>query len=133
MPSPRIRGQFLRFAVMGALGVLVQYAILILQVDGLQWPVVLASVVAYAVGAIANYMLNYYFTFRSARRHHEAMPRFFAVVLIGLAMNTLIVFYTVETLHLYYLLGQMLATVMVLFWNFWASRRWAFDADTKGF
>jgi hypothetical protein len=72
--------------------------------------------------AICHHLISYL----SRRNQRVAMPRFFAVVVSGLVLNTAIMASGIETLHLHYLFSQILAIVLVLFWNFGGSRFWAF-------
>jgi putative flippase GtrA len=117
--------QFLHFAVMGALGTGIHYAILIVLVSEFNQSASLSAMIGATAGAFANYFLNYHFTFASDRRHREALPRFLAMAALGVAMNGLIV----EALTLYklnYLVAQIIATLVILGINFMVSRTWIF-------
>lgn len=87
---------------------------------------VVASALGFTVGALVNYYLNYHITFKSKKSHNEAIIKFLTVALIGLALNTLIMFVAAEILLIYYLLAQVMATGMVLVWNFAGNRLWTF-------
>ena len=50
--------QFIFFSAIGAVGTAGQYAILLLLVEGLSQPPVLASTLGFIVGALINYILN---------------------------------------------------------------------------
>ena len=94
---------------------------------------VYSSIAGFVVGALVNYFLNYHITFKSAKSHHEAMPKFFAVALVGFAMNTVIMGVTSESFGLHCLLAQVISTGVVLIWNFTGNRLWTFweRADEK--
>jgi putative flippase GtrA len=77
-------------------------------------------------GAMVNYFLNYYVTFKSTKSHHEAMIKFSIVAVIGLILNTLMMALAIEVFALYYLLAQVISTGLVLFWNFIGNRLWTF-------
>lgn len=120
--------QFMRFLSVGVIATAIHYAVLIaLKESGLLSPTS-ASAVGFVISAVGNYLMNYHFTFRSGRKHTEALPRFASVALAGLALNAL----TMETLSakmgLHYLLAQVVATGLVLVWNFAANRWWTFRA-----
>ena len=79
------------------------------------------------LGALVNYVLNRRYTFRSGKGHREALTKFFVVAGAGLLLNGLIMWLFVDGLGLYYLLAQLLATGLVLVWNFAGNRCWTFN------
>ena len=103
-----------------------QYAILVVLVEGLQWPPVFASSIGFAVSALGNYLLNRRFTFRSQRRHLEAAPRFAVVAVIGFWINAAVVWLAFDAAGLHYLVAQVVATLATLGWTFVANRNWTF-------
>lgn len=121
-----IIGQFFTFTVVGAIGTIVHYAVLFLLVQIANVGPVIASATGFVTGAVVNYYLNYHITFRSNKRHCTAALKFFVVALCGLLLNTLIMFFATEGLHLNYLLAQLTATGLVLVWNFLCNRFWSF-------
>lgn len=121
--------QFFLFAVIGGIGTAGQYITLIALVETHLVIAVPASIVGFVVGAIINYFLNYKFTFKSNKSHSEAMSKFFVVAFIGAVINTLMMYLGTHLLHMYYLFPQILATGIVLLWNFTANKLWTFRQD----
>ena len=117
---------FLTFSGVGVVGTAVQYLLLVLSVQYAGASPVAGSSMGYVCGAVVNYFLNYYVTFKSRKAHKHAMPRFFFIAAIGLGFNALIMAAATESLKMHYLIGQVLATGMVLLWNFFANRFWTF-------
>jgi len=122
--------QFVTFTGVGALATGIQYLILVLAVQFLKTDPVLASSTGFAVSAAVNYMLNHRVTFRSNLAHRQAVPRFVAVVCLGLGLTALLMDLGVHRLGLHYLAAQIVTTGFVLVWNFIASRRWTFYDST---
>ena len=118
--------QFLSFSGVGVIGTVTHYTTLLMLVEIAEVGAVLASACGFVVGALVNYVLNYRYTFRSKRRHHEAISKFFTVALVGLGLNTLIMSLAIGILFLHYLLAQVVATGLVLIWNFSGNRWWTF-------
>lgn len=118
--------QFLSFTAVGAVGTTAHYATLIALVQVFHAHAVLSSAAGFTVGALVNYSLNYRLTFRSTKLHHDSMPKFFIVAIVGLALNTAIMALLVEVLGFHYLVAQVLATLTVLAWTFTANRLWTF-------
>lgn len=124
-------GRFGRFLGVGAFATGLQYALLVLGCEVLAVDPVAASAVGFVVSAVANYWLNYHFSFRSSRRHRSAAGRFALVAGAGLALNTLLMQTLAEHLGLQYLLAQVLTTAVVLIWNFFANALWSFARPTS--
>jgi putative flippase GtrA len=118
--------QFLKFSLVGAAATLTTYAVLILLVEGLHQSAVPASVAGYLAGAGVNYVLNYRFTFNSKQAHQVALPRYLAVMAVGLVLNAGIMHIAVDRLAVHYLLAQLITVAIVLVWNFTLNRLWAF-------
>ncbi|NNM82635.1 MAG: GtrA family protein [Burkholderiales bacterium] len=121
-----LSSQFFRFTAVGATGTLVQYTMLWLGVESLGMPAAIASGVGYALGSVVNYLLNYLFTFKSAKSHTEAASRYYAVLGIGWFINTGLIWLLVQHWHQNYWLAQLLVSGIGLMWNFTGSRLWAF-------
>lgn len=122
--------QFIRFAGIGGVCTALQYLILLLLVTFLDIHPVMASTAGYLVSALLNYQLNRVYTFKSEAAHLHALPRFFAIALVGLILNAVVLGFMVSGLGLHYILGQIIATAVTLVWNFLANRTWTF-AETQ--
>lgn len=79
--------QFLSLGVIGGLSTAIQHVILIVLVQLVGIGAVLASAVGDALSSVLSYTLNYRYTFRSRRAHHQALPRFALISMTGLAFN----------------------------------------------
>jgi len=118
--------RFLCFSGIGIVGTFVHYSILIGLVNILAVSAVTASSAGFVAGALTNYLLNYRYTFASKKRHQETITKFFIVALIGLVFNGLIMSLGTHSLQLNYLVSQVIATSLVLLWNFTANHKWTF-------
>lgn len=118
--------QYVMFAGVGAIGTAGHYLVLVLLVELYALAPVVATTAAFIVGAIINYILNYRYTFSSDKPHLQAMSKFFTIAFIGMTFNGLVMDYGTRELELNYLLVQILATILVLQWNFFANRLWTF-------
>jgi putative flippase GtrA len=118
--------QFQKFVIVGVLATATQYAVLVLMVRLLGADPVIASSCGYVISALLNYYLNYRLTFRSVQSHGRALPRFAVIVAIGLLINSSIIWLLSEQASLPYLVAQIIATAVVLVWNFGANKKWTF-------
>lgn len=121
-----VRAQFLRFALVGVAATATTYLVLITGVELLGVDAVAASIAGYLAGIVVNYLLNYRFTFRSQQRHRVVLPRYLAVMLVGLLLNAGLMYVGVNWLGIHYALAQFGAIAVVLVWSFAANRVWAF-------
>ena len=129
---PQLITRFVGFAGTGAIATGIQYTILILLHELLGAPAVIASALGYAIAAVSNYLMKYHWVFASDAHHHVAGPKYAAVSLTGLALNTLLMYLGTTILELYYLLAQVISTLLVLIWNFTANSLWTFSSDSGG-
>lgn len=118
--------QFLTFGLVGLVGTAAHYLVLAFLVELLASPVLLATTTGFVVGAVVNYVLNRRFTFSSTAPHHIALPKFLTVAAAGAVLNGAVVGLLVALTPWHYLLAQLLATAVVLVWNFVANLLWTF-------
>lgn len=123
--------QFASFCVFGTVGTLAHYLVLVLGVELGGGPVV-SSTLGFMVGALINYALSYYYIFRSNSSHQHTITKFFTVAMFGLGLNTLVLSSAIYGLRLHYLAGQVLATGIVVIWNFVGNRWWTFREAEYG-
>jgi putative flippase GtrA len=123
-------GKFVRFVGVGAIATAIQYVILIVLMQVGIASATIASGAGFVLSGIANYFMNYHFTFGSRRAHTEAASRFMLVAVVGLILNTVVMAVGTKMLPVHYLVVQVLATGIVLLWNFLGNHLWSFR-DTE--
>jgi putative flippase GtrA len=121
-----LKHRFVRFLIVGGIATLIQYIVLIFTVERWHWNAVVASSFGYVLSTVANYLLNYYFTFQSDHQHGVAATRFAIVAVAGFALNALLMELLTAKLRVPYVIAQILATVGTLAWNYWANSKWTF-------
>jgi len=118
--------RFIKFLGVGGAATLIQYGILIAMVELFQSSALVGSTVGYLVSGVFNYTLNYYFTFTSTAGHGLAVTRFVIVAVVGLALNSGLVFLLTDMLAVFYITAQVIATAAVVIWNFIAHKHWTY-------
>jgi putative flippase GtrA len=119
--------QFINFTGVGFVSAIGHYGLLIALVQLAGVAAVPASAAGALLGAWINYSLNYHFTFRSSKRHRDAVLKFAAVATVGLVLNTLFMWVGVDLIGAHYLLAQIVTTGLVLIWSFAGNRFWTFQ------
>jgi putative flippase GtrA len=128
--------RFLRFALVGAIGTVVDFTVLIVLKEVVGLPLLLANGLSYLAGVTNNFTLNRFWTYPEARSKAvwRQFLQFLAVSTAGLLLNTLIVGLLSAPLGVLlqmpdrgYLVAKIVATGLVVFWNFTANRLWTFN------
>jgi len=119
--------KFIAFSLVGAIGTLAHYSILYALVEFNGFNPILASGWGALAGLSINYILNYSLTFKSRQSHVQTFPKFALLASLGLCINLALM--ALLTHHLYYLYAQVVTTVVVLIWNFFANSFWTFQMD----
>ena len=118
--------QFLAFASVGVFGTAVQYIILTALVETINLDPVISTTIGYLAGTIVNYTLSYKIIFKSSKKHYDALTKFLIIAGIGLLINMLLMYLGTRIFSLHYLLVQIIATSIVLFWNYILNKFWTF-------
>jgi putative flippase GtrA len=136
---PEVR-RFIKFAIVGAVGMVVDYTILIILVFGFHVPDYSANIFSVTAAILSNFTWNTLWTFPESRSHtlHKHFVQFVMVNVAGLGINEL-VFVAADHLLFEPLLIQYgfdkalaifpskaLAIGIVLFWNFGINRIWTY-------
>ena len=127
--------RFTRFLTVGAVGTLLDFGLLTL-LKSLGLPTLIANSASFTAGVINNFTWNRLWTFADAKQAgwRRQLAQFILVSLVGLALNNVILL-VLET-PLGALLGQpdygylpakVIATGVVVFWNYFANRYWTFN------
>lgn len=126
--------RFTRFLTVGAVGTLLDFSILtVLKLAGL--PTLFANSLSFTAGLLNNFTWNRLWTFGDIVKAdwRRQFAQFTLVSLIGLTLNNLIVLSLEGILGTLlgqpqwgYLPAKVIATGVVVFWNYFANRTWTF-------
>lgn len=115
-----------RFALVGVVATAVHYAILVALVEIGHVAPVIATTIGYCAGIVVSYTLNRRFTFQDTSAPvASSFAKFVVLYGVGALLNGAIVA-TLIAANASYLLAQIVATGIVLFWNFLGARFVAF-------
>ena len=94
-------------------------------------PLWMHATLAYGTGIIFNYLVQRSFTFRSQRAHQHAGPRYLVVQLVGMGINTLVIWLGVTIGHWPFLPVQFIAIVFTATWSYFGQKFWAFHGSRE--
>ena len=141
----RERGRFLRFALVGSIGALVDFLFFNLFFTVLNLQAVISSVLSFVLALSTNFLLNRFWTFPDSRSKtlKSQMLQYGIVNVIGLLIRTPIFSWTSLSLGAWLLnknfslridpitlannLALAIAIGFVLFWNYFANRYWTYN------
>jgi len=122
----------LRFAVSGGLATATHVLVFVTLVEAFALRPVLASVPAFMVALIVSYGMNYHWTFSVSGPHRIFLPRFVAVALLGLVLNSGITYAVVDVAHYWYGYALLLVVLLVPLVTFLLSNFWVFKEQGNG-
>jgi putative flippase GtrA len=124
--------QLARYLVVGGVAFLADFAALAILTELLHVHYLLSAAIAFGLGMAVNYALSvrYVFKVRTVTNVRVEFLLFTVIGLVGLAMNELVLWIVTHSLHLYYLHSKLIATALVLGWNFSARKILLFSSPT---
>ncbi len=127
----RHAAQFMKFAAVGAFNTVLDFAVyLSLTRSSAFWGahIVGAATVSFLVGVTSSFILNNFWTFRQdASGWRRRAPKFLAIAVGGLLWNDTILHLLTQA-GLRDIAAKLIATAIVLFWNFTLQKTWTFRA-----
>ena len=114
--------QYAKFAAVGITSLIVDYVFMIFLTEntafGLDY--FQASAFSYTLSVFVNYFLSIRYVFHSREDMGKIKEAsiFFILSLIGLFLNQIIMWITVEVFQIYYIAAKLLSTLLVTNYNF---------------
>ncbi len=111
--------KFVKFGVVGASGVLVDFGFTFLCKELIKIPKYVSNAIGFTIAASTNYLLNRVWTFHSQNPEIAIeYVHFLLVSLIGLGINTLILWILVSKFKKNFYVSKLFAIAVVTVWNF---------------
>jgi putative flippase GtrA len=132
--QPREFARFIKFATVGAFGMVVDLTVLnvLHKVFGL--PLLVANSISFTLAVLSNFTWNRLWTFPESRERpiFAQLGQFAIVNIIGLAINNLVLWALFQVFSTFipdpwdYNLAKVVAIGVVLFWNYFVNRKWTY-------
>lgn len=112
--------QIFRFAIVGGSAFIIDYfgMILLTEIVGLHY--LMSSIISFTLSVIYNYVLSVVWVFK-VNQKMSVQKQFLIFVLlsiVGLGLNTIFMWLTTDCIHLDYRLSKVIATALVMIYNF---------------
>lgn len=121
--------QFVRFGVVGAINTVLDFGVYVaLTRSFVFWSehIVLAAVASFIAAVTSSFLLNNYWTFRmdASGLHRKGIK--FMLVAVGGLIWTVVILYLLTTAGMYDIFAKIIATGLVMMWNFILQKLWTF-------
>ena len=120
----KLIAQLMKFGVVGVIAFIIDYGLMVLLTEVFGIDYLVSATVSFTVSVIFNYIASMRYVFR----HREGM--FVTLSVLGLLINDLIMWVGTGLWGISYLITKIVATVIVMVWNFVTRKRFL-DADDE--
>ena len=116
----RLIEQLLKFGVVGAMAFVIDYGTMVLLTETFRVPPVASATISFVVSVIFNYLasMKYVFVHKDGISRKREFAIFIALSIAGLLINDAIMWIGTETMRIDYRLVKIIATIIVMVWNF---------------
>jgi putative flippase GtrA len=119
--------KFIKFTVVGFSGLFVDFGLTWLFKEKIRIHKFIANAIGFSSAATSNYILNRIWTYQSTNpKIMVEYSEFFAVSLIGLALNTFVIWLLNTKFKINFYVAKVIATIVVTLWNFGANTFFTF-------
>ena len=154
--NPKEAERFTKFVIVGTIGFILDFGTLTFLIEVVNLPglvaentpfsagvgFVVANTISFSLAVLSNFSLNRYWTYPESRikKKRLQLPQFALVSIVGLLLNNAIFALTTPLFNSLldilefmpdsidgYMPAKILATVVVLFWNFFVNRYWTYQ------
>ena len=112
--------QMFRYAIVGGVSFAVDYGLLYVLTECFGFHYLLSATISFIAGLAVNYLISIRWVFGKSKLSSRAAE--FAVYgiigVVGLLLNNLLLYLFTDHLHLHYMLSKLIASAIVLAWNF---------------
>lgn len=123
----KLISQIIKFGLVGIIATVLDFLVLTVLTEFLGIHYLLSAAISFTVATVFNYIasMKYVFDSRYEKGHkHKELFIFVVLSLIGLGLNQVFMWFFVEITVLHYIIAKVLATILVMAWNFISRKIW---------
>lgn len=115
----KLLNQILKFGLVGGTAFVIDYVLLYFCTEFLHIHYLISSIISFTVSVIFNYILSIKWVFDVKKKQDvKDFVIFIILSVIGLEINSLIMYVMVEKFGVYYMLSKIVSTAVVMVYNF---------------
>ncbi len=122
--TDRTKIQLFRYIFVGGIAFAVDFISLFVLTNYLGIYYLISAAIAFILGLFLNYFLSVKWVFkrRSVENRTFEFGIFAFIGIVGLGLNEVFIWFFTQDLQIYYLISKILASIIILFWNFFARK-----------
>lgn len=118
--------RFIKFGLVGILNTLINW-ILFIILNSLGLYYIISNIIAYSISTLNSYLWNSKWVFKySGDNLKETSLKFIILNIIGLILNTIILYLLVDIVGLHKLIALIITTGIVMILNYFINKVWVF-------
>ena len=123
--------KLIRFSIVGVGNTLVNWSIfIILNAFGVYY--IISNIIAYTIATVNSYIWNSLWVFKYGQGLNiNTSVKFFILNLVGLTVNTTIMYILVDILNFNKFIALVLASVVVVIMNYTINKLWVFKEENN--
>lgn len=115
----KLLNQILKFGLVGGTAFVIDYVLLYFCTEFLHIHYLISSIISFTVSVIFNYILSIKWVFDVKKKQDvKDFVIFIILSVVGLGINSLIMYVMVEKFGVYYMLSKIVSTAVVMVYNF---------------
>lgn len=120
--------QMFSYLVVGGIATIVEWVCFYMFSYQAHIHYLMSTVLAFSISTAANWLAGRLLTFRGAEKQHvlQELAKIYAVSVIGLLLNLLLMYLFVQMVGLAKIAGKIFATILVFAWNYFVRKLWIY-------
>lgn len=117
----KLLGQLMKFGVVGIIATVIDFVVLTILTERFGVHYLTSAAIGFIVATLFNYVASMRYVFKSRFGRHEKRKELIIFILlsvVGLGLNQFFMWLFVEYFSIFYLFSKVLATTLVMAWNF---------------
>ena len=111
--------QILKFGIVGGTSFIIDYGIFTILSQLLHVHYLISSILSFSISVIYNYILSIKWVFDVNKKQGiKEFITFIILSVIGLIINSIILYISVDLMHIHEMISKIIATALVMVYNF---------------
>ena len=118
--------RFIKFGLVGVLNTIINWILFIL-LNSMGVYYIISNIIAYSISTLNSYLWNSKWVFKyTGDNVNQTTFKFLTLNIIGLVLNTIILFLLVDIIKLPKIIALIIATGVVMILNYFINKLWVF-------
>lgn len=116
----KIVNKIIKFIIVGGIATIIDFAFLYIFKEFLNIDVIIANTLSFIISVTYNYIasITWVFDVNKNKNKNVQFILFIVFSIVGLIINNVILYILTDKLNIYYLISKVIATIIVMIFNF---------------